>query len=164
MEMIGTVCGADVARVKNGEGFALMLQVRFSDSHDVRTVQYMPQAGEDTVPINGSKVGVVDVGGILLAVSSYDTIKSVRSPGEKEFYSYDGSQKLARFSLKKNGKAYLGNGPTGTNLRGVLQELIEGIQAATYINPAGLPTPLADTSAKISKALSDLILILDTSA
>lgn len=155
---IGIVTGrAWLQRVKNGETVALMLQVQFSDSEDVRTVQYMPQAGEDTVPVKGARVAVVDVGGILVAVASYDGIESAGVAGEKELYSYDfAGDKLASLRLKANGHAWLGNRPTGKNLRTVLQNLIQGLQGATA---AG--SPIVDTTGKIALALTDLASILD---
>ena len=166
--MIGKVVGDPwVARVKNGTGKALFLQVKIGGGSDVRTVQYMPQAGEDTVPIKGCTVALVDVGGILIAVSSYDGILSEHNPGEKEIYSSDGTQKLARFVLKRNGAAYLGNGPTGKNLRATLEKLIQGIQGLKYIpypgGVAGPPVAVTDSTGKVAGALTDLASFLDGS-
>ncbi|MBU1080901.1 MAG: hypothetical protein KKB59_10485 [Spirochaetes bacterium] len=165
--MIGRVTSDPwVSRVKNGEGHALMLQVQFSGGADVRTVQYMPQAGEDTVPVRGTRVAVVDVGGLLVAVASQDGIKSTGKMGEKELYSHNSAgQKLASLRLKDNGHAWLGNRPSGKNLRTVLQNLITGIQGATYIpypgGVAGPPVPIVDTTGKIATALTDLASVLD---
>lgn len=127
--MIGVVTGTpSVARVKNGTAYALMLQVRFSDSQDVRTVQYMPQSGEDTVPTAGDVVAVVDIGGIPLALASYDGIQSERESGEKELYSHtESGTKLASLLLKSSGLLWLGNRSTGVNLRTLLEDLVSAL-------------------------------------
>lgn len=164
--MIGTVTGTpEVSRVKNGTGFALMLQVRFSDARDIRTVQYMPQAGEDTVPLKGSKVAVVDVGGFLLAIASYDAIKSTRAPGEKEFYSSNGTTKLARLSLKSNGKIYAGNVVSGKNLRASLDTLSTALVTfSTGLTTGTLVAQAAALVTAVNLFKADLALFLDSTA
>jgi len=145
--MIGTVTeNPKLGAVKNGKIKALLLQVQFADSQDVRTVQYMPQVGEDTVPVKGSIIACLEFGGILLAVSTYDSIESAASAGEKEFYSQSDGSKKARLKLKKNGKFFMAN--DSTDLLTVFTGLIDKIKAITT---AGSPAAqVVDPTAQAS--------------
>ena len=157
--MIGIVTGTpSVSRVKNGSGYALMLRVRFSDSQDVRTVQFMPSSGEDTVPLAGDTVAVVESGGILLAVASYDGIQSERAPGEKELYSHssDGT-KLASLLLKSSGLLWLGNRSSRVNLRTLFENLVSAVSTFATACAASETDPVLVTAATaLSTSLSSV--------
>jgi len=166
--MIGIV-SADpfLARIKNSNKYALMLQVKFpGNGKDVRTIQYMAQSGEDTVPVKDSIVGIVDIGGVLLAVASYDGISSTRSPGEKEFYAVDGTTKKVRFVLKKTGKAYLGNATTGQNLRVAIENVIDAMDTlANGLCVTGSPlTTAAAVKVSLNTAKTYLVAFLDNAS
>jgi hypothetical protein len=155
--MIGKVAGTPwLARVKNGSGYALMLQVRFSDSQDVRTVQFMPSSGEDTVPVSGDTVAVIEQGGIPLAFASYDGIKSERDPGEKELYAHTKSGvKLASLLLKSSGLIWMGNRASGTNLRTLLENLVSAVNAfATACSASQTDPVLVTASAALGTSLA----------
>lgn len=171
--MIGTVCAPpEVMRVRGGTVNALFLQVRFADAMDIQTVQYMPQGGEDTVPIKGTKVAVVDIGGVNVAVSSYDTLKSVRGIGEKEFYSSEGVYnskgvltgvtKLARFILKSSGLIYIGSTKNSKNLYDAIKALADAVKTLAGGNCVnGSPLTTAPTAiANVNTMISDLQKIL----
>ncbi len=156
--MIGIITGDPwLGRAKNGEGIARYLQVQFSGDGDVRTVMYMPQFGDDAAPIRGSRALVLDVASFLVAVAIFDGQDAENSMGEREVYSQNAAgQKLASLVLKDTGHAWLGNKPSGKNLRTVLQNLIQGIQGATF---GGYPC--VDATGKIAAALTDLASVLD---
>jgi hypothetical protein len=127
--MIGTVVSPpEVMRVRNGEAFALHIQVQFADGLDVQTVQYMPLPGEDSVPVQGCKVAVIDIGGVQVAVAGYDKIRPCRGQGEKEFYSSDGLVKLARLVLKASGHLYIGSVKNSRNLYDVIKALADALK------------------------------------
>lgn len=158
MAMIGILTGDPwVGRAPYGEGTARFLQVQFSGEGDVRTAMYMPQFGDDAAPVRGASVLAFEVGSLLVAVAIFDGQDPENSMGEREVYSQNAAgQKLASLVLKDNGHAWLGNKPSGKNLRTVLQNLIQGIQGATA---AG--SPIVDATGKIAVALTDLVSVLD---
>lgn len=161
--MIGTVVSPpEVMRARNGRDLVLMLQVRMADPHDVRTVQYMPQVGEDSVPIQGSRVAVVELSGVSIAIASYDRIRSVRGQGEKEIYSSDGSVKLARLILKSSGLIFIGSTKNSENLYDVLKALADAVKAlaeGTCVSGSPL-TSAASAIAAVNTMIADLQKVL----
>ena len=149
-------------RVKNGQGQALFLQVKIGGGSDVRTAQYMPQSGEDTVPIKNSIVALVQAGGILLAVATYDGIASTRAPGEKELYSSDGTVKLARIALKQSGLLYLASQKNSKNLYDVLKSLADAVKtlAAGVCANGSVVTTSATAITAVNTMEADLALLL----
>lgn len=49
----------------------------------------------------------------------------------------------------------------GVSLKAVLNNLVQGVQQATYINAGGVPTPLVDTSTKLATAATQLNSLLE---
>jgi len=157
MILIGKVAGpARVDRVKNGKAQALLIQVKFSGQNDVQTVQFVPQAGEDTNPPTGSIVVCQRSAGITTAVASWDGVTPTVGQGEKEIYSTDGlGNKKGRVKMTATGALYIANDSTGTNLKTVLQNILIGIQGGTYSSGA-----FVDTTGKLSAALTQLTSLL----
>jgi hypothetical protein len=161
--MIGTVVSPpEVMRARNGRDMVLMLQVRFADPHDVQSVQYMPQVGEDSVPVQGARVAVIDLGGVSIAIASYDTIRSVRGQGEKEIYSSDGKVKLFRLVLKASGLLFAGSTKNGKNLYDVVKALADAVKtlAAGQCVSGSTLTSSADAIAAVNTMIADLQKVL----
>lgn len=84
----GTVKGFEVGKNRDGTKDVILLQVAISDPDDIQTVELMTHAGDDTIPPDGSRVTIFDVGEAWkIAIASNDGIKSTMKAGEKQIYS-----------------------------------------------------------------------------
>lgn len=89
---IGTVRTYEVTSNKDGDDDVRLLQVEFSNSDDLQTVEQIRGSGEDSNPQPGSRVVVLDIGrAYRVAIAIDDGIAPTADEGEKEIYSYDSS-------------------------------------------------------------------------
>ncbi|MGD9157305.1 MAG: hypothetical protein PVG39_02770 [Desulfobacteraceae bacterium] len=128
---LGIIRGYEIRTNKDGPQNKLLLQVEMIPG-DVRTVEFMPQAGEDTNPAIGSRVYVISAAaGYQIAISSTDDLTPEVDSGEKELYSTNGSSKLARLKLNLDSEIELnGNADyavSWTDLESILQQLVTDI-------------------------------------
>ena len=160
---MGTVHGSLYTKCRNAqEQKAQHLLVKFPGGADVRTVQQVPLAGVNVNPVSGSLAIMQEsgpIGSLRFVIGSDDFIKPTVQPGEVELYSSDGTgNKLARIQARASGLIFIGNVPTGDNLKAALTNLIQGIQGMTCVNGS----PPVDTTTKIALALTQLGYILDS--
>jgi hypothetical protein len=102
--VVGIIKNAEIAENKDGDKNRLLLQVELIPE-DVRTVELITQAGEDTYPAKGCRVLVLDANGFLAGVAVTDDLEPETEAGEKEIYSTDSpaTTKKARIKLGSDG-------------------------------------------------------------
>ena len=61
MPQIGVITGRKFDKPINGAATRIILQVEITADADIRTVDLLSQAGEDTNPANGCRVNVIDI-------------------------------------------------------------------------------------------------------
>lgn len=111
MVLIGKVVGTRVDYNRDDEDKSVLLDVEFSDSDDVQTVQWVDVSGESSRPIPNDYVITIPIGpGYKIAIAVLDEIEPEESEGEKELFSRDSSGKLARLKLDENGKVLMNAG------------------------------------------------------
>ena len=151
MIRVGIVKDAAIGKARNAQaGDVRMLKVQVGKT--TKWLQYVPGAGADGIPPNGSLAVFVDSLDLLFIVSSSDLLApdSGMVAGERKYYATDGGGTvLARLYFKHNGKASLAN--QTYNLATALTNLVQGIQGAT----AG-GNPIVDATGKITTALTQL--------
>ncbi|RPI64786.1 MAG: hypothetical protein EHM48_00045 [Planctomycetaceae bacterium] len=133
---------------------------------DMRTVELVTQAGEDTNPANGCRVVVINVPGYKVAVAVTDDLTPEVDPGEKEIYSTDNpaTAKQARTLWDTAGNIVHNQGAkssvTYAELDLALQAMINLIMAHVHTSAApGNPTtaPTAPITLDISAAESPTV-------
>lgn len=102
--MIGIITGSRTGSNRDGDATRRLLQVQMLDE-DVRTVELITMAGDDTNPANGCRVEVVDSSGVKIATAVTDDLTPDVAVGEREIYSTDNpaTEKRARIKLAANG-------------------------------------------------------------
>lgn len=111
--MIGKITGRTITEPINGDKKRIILQVEIMADEEVKTVELLSQAGEDTNPANGCRVNIIDItDSYQIGVGVSDDISPSCDPGEKEFYSTDDpvTTKKARLKLDKNSNVIINNG------------------------------------------------------
>jgi len=89
--MTGTVTGFEIGKNRNGTKNVVLLQVRLRDAKDIQTIELMTPAGDDSIPVNGSKVAILQVSpAYKIAIAQNDNITSTMGAGEKMIYSQAG--------------------------------------------------------------------------
>lgn len=101
---IGIIKGRVIGANRDGDSSRIILQVEM-EAEDVRTVELMSEAGEDTNPGNGCRVVVIDVPGYKIGIAVTDDLTPEVDPGEKELYSTDSpvTEKKARTKWTSGG-------------------------------------------------------------
>ena len=160
MIRIGKIVGTFVGKVRHGSAQARHLQIVYSGGgQDVKTAQYMVQAGVDSQPNLQSVSLELESGeSMRFAVATEDFIAKTARAGEFEIYSA-ASAKKARVKAKNNGKVYVASVTNSVNLHDALSNLVQGIQGATCVNGS----PPTDTTGKIALALTQINNLLDGS-
>lgn len=107
--MIGIVTGYKIDINRDGDKQRLLLQVEMITG-DVRTVEFIPQSGEDTNPAKGSRIFVMnedefDSDSYQIGIASSDDLLPGNDPGEKSIYSTDSpaTERKAEIKLDTNG-------------------------------------------------------------
>lgn len=113
MPDIGIITGRAIKINRDGDSQRLIMQVELITDEDVRSIELVTQAGEDTNPANGCRVCILDISdGFQVGVGVTDFLTPEVEPGEKEFYSTDNpvTSKLARIKLNKDSEIILNQG------------------------------------------------------
>lgn len=108
--MTGTVKGYEIKVNRNSEQKVLMLQVAISSEDDVQSVEYMTYAGDNSIPVIGSIVTILEAGrSWKIAVSSKDAIDfdDILKEGDRLFYSKD---RAATYKIGSDGKHVFNDG------------------------------------------------------
>jgi len=127
---LGIITGREIAKNGDGEKERLILQVQFT-ADDVRPVEMVAQAGEDTNPADGCRVMVLEADkSYKIVVAVTDDLLPECEPGEKEIYSTDSpaTAKLARIKLNKNSEIVINQGEDFAVRFSKLKEVVEEIQ------------------------------------
>lgn len=98
--------GYKIGKNKDGTKDRLLLQVELTED-DIRTVEMIAQAGEDTNPAEGCRVVVLDLKGFLAGIATSDDLTPEVNPGEKEIYSTDNPATEKKAWIKFNGNGIL---------------------------------------------------------
>lgn len=109
--MIGTITGQSVEKNRDGENNVRMLQVTIYTDDNAESVQLARPLGEDSNPVNGSRIITIPIGNAYkIGIMLDDGIEPSVDQGEKEFYSIVNGAKGATLKLDKNGKHIFNNG------------------------------------------------------
>lgn len=149
---LGIIKGFKVDRNKDSTANSLLLQVEIIPE-DVRTVEMISQAGEDTNPAEDCRVFVIDASkGYQVGIATTDDLESEVDPGEKEIYSTDSpaTTKKARLKLGADGLITIKN--EIEVLATVLSDFIDEIKAIQTIG-----SPANHTVSPASQALLEAI-------
>lgn len=114
---LGIITGSEILKNRDSEKSRLLLQVKMVSEisdipADVRTVELLTQAGEDTNPAKNSRVYVVEAAeSYQIGIAVSDDVVPTVNPGEKEIYSTDSpaTTKKARIKLSSNGDIEISN-------------------------------------------------------
>jgi hypothetical protein len=111
MVSIGTVVGYSIEENKDDDTKSVLLQVKFSDDDDIKTVELLGTNGEQIIPCNDLDVAVLDIGSSYkVAIAFFNFFEPDIDAGEKEIFSYNTSQKLAKIKLDKDGNVLINGG------------------------------------------------------
>ena len=87
---IGTVKGEEITTNKDGDDNVRLLQVELSNPDDLQTIEHVRQPGDDSGPIEDSRVIMVDLGASYrVAIAFDDGIEPSAAQGEKILYSVE---------------------------------------------------------------------------
>lgn len=106
----GRVIGREIKKNRDGTKTSLLLQVEISSPDDIQTVELISQDGEDTNPVDNSRVVIIPIGqAYKIAVAINDGIAPDPTllPGEKKVYSSDGGVIKAFIQWLKTGALIL---------------------------------------------------------
>ena len=147
---LGIITGRTIEKNRDGDKDRIILQVEII-ADDVRPVELISQAGEDTNPANGCRVLVSETDkSYSVGVAVTDDLAPEVDAGEKEIYSTDSpaTQKLARLKFNKNSELIVNEGTKSAvshaELNTALQSLVTAINAvlATKFDAGGTPGTL----------------------
>lgn len=102
----GRVVGREIKKNRDGTKVSLLLQVEMSSPDDIQTVELISQDGEDTNPVDNSRVVIIPIGqAFKIAIAVDDNIPPdpTQVPGEKKIYSSDGGAIKAFIQWLKTG-------------------------------------------------------------
>lgn len=130
---VGQVTGQRIGNYKGLTNVRLLQVNLLGDSAD--TVLFFNVSGEDTAPVNGDMVCVLDNGSFRIAFAIWDLLAAAATAGEKRLYSRDsGGAEQATVVLKPDGQLELnGTGDFAvryTQLNMILQQLVTDINTA----------------------------------
>lgn len=102
--MTGIVTGFEIGKNRNGTKNVVLLQVRLRDAKDIQTIELMTPAGDDSIPVNGSRVAILQVSSSYkIAIAQNDNITPIMGAGEKMIYSQSGNAIEAFIKLLNTG-------------------------------------------------------------
>jgi hypothetical protein len=107
---IGYITGQSVEAYRGGDTVRMLQVQLLGDSPE--TIEWFDITGEDTAPINGDKVVILEVAkNYKIAVATKDLIVAAVNAGEKKFYSRDSTGAVqATIYLKDDGNVQLNGG------------------------------------------------------
>lgn len=107
---VGVVTGQNITDYRGGDTVR-MLQVQLLGDNP-ETVEWFDITGEDTAPVNGDKVVILEIArNYKIAVATKDLITAAVSAGERKFYSRDSNGAVqAIIYLKNDGSIELNSG------------------------------------------------------
>ena len=165
MSDLGVIKGRVIALNKDGDAKRLLLQVEVMED-DVRTVELVSQAGDDSSPAIGCRVNVIQLSeSYQIGVGVTDDLLPVANPGERIFYSTDDpvTTRKAQIKLDASGNVILNQGSSNHSvqyeaLNTQFQLLVTAINAAlaTKANGSGSAGAL---TLDISTAKENTILV-----
>ena len=158
---VGTVRGREIRENRNGGADVLLLQVEVSDADDIQTVELMTQAGDESSPVDGSRVLLVQLGPAwVVAVVADDLIPPGIAEGERRVYSQDSGTRKASIYWRTDGQLELnGTGDFAvrfTSLETAFNELQAAYNAHIGHAVTGL-VPSVLSAADISLAKVDTV-------
>ncbi len=115
--MSGNVVGAEIGKKGDSTTDTVIIDVMFTDKDDVRPVEWLPGPGEDSTPVDGSRVIVYELSsGYLVAIGGNDGATPVSTAGTKEIYSTDSTHaKKSRIVCNPDGSIDI-IAPAGLNI------------------------------------------------
>jgi hypothetical protein len=128
----GIITGYKVGKNMNGTKNVLLLQVRISDSEDIQTVEYRCASGDDSFPVIGSEVLVLQITKTWkIGIAVKDQIEPEMSEGERRLYSQENGEVKAYIKILKDGTIEI-NGKTDfavayTDLNAALQAFLKDL-------------------------------------
>jgi hypothetical protein len=140
---IGIIKNRAITKNRDGDANRIMLQVELLDD-DVRTVELMSQAGEDTNPATGCRVYVIgESEAYKLGIAVSDDLEPEVDPGEKEIYSTNNpaTTKMARIKLDATGNIVINEGTNHVTQNEALQIAINTFLSALNSQLTGLGAP-----------------------
>jgi hypothetical protein len=107
---VGVVTGQSIEAYRGGDTVRMLKVELLGDFPE--TVEWFDIAGEDTAPVNGDKVIILEVANnYKIAVATKDLIVAAVNAGERKFYSRDsGGNIQATIYLKDDGDLALNDG------------------------------------------------------
>lgn len=157
---VGTVRGREIRKNRNGGADVLLLQVEVSDTDDVQTAELMTHAGDESSPVDGTTVLLVQLGPAwVVAVAADDLIPPDIAAGERRVYSQDDGTRKAAIYWRTDGQLELnGTGDYAVRfsaLETAFNQLKTDFNAhAGHFSGEVVPTP---STADISSAKVDTV-------
>ena len=142
---VGIVTGQSIEAYRGGDTVR-MLQVQLLGDFP-ETIEWFDIAGEDTAPVNGDKVIVLELSrNYKIAVATKDLITAAVNAGERKFYSRDSAGVIkSTIYLKEDGTIEInGNATTAVKfepLNTQLQAFVTALNAALGTKADGSGTP-----------------------
>jgi hypothetical protein len=141
MARFGEVTGIEYKTNRDGDEKKMLLQVLLEDTEDTQTVEYVQRGGEQTPPVEGSRVIVLEVEGsykIGIAFDDDTPPDETLEPGDKKFYStlltpgateedIDTVTEQAKITLFKSGKIEIISSDGAGTIAASLKLLADGI-------------------------------------
>lgn len=99
----GTVKKSEITKNRDGENDVRMLTIELSEPDDLPTIQLMTMAGDDTCPIDGDEVAIIEVSkSYRIVIACNDPIAPTVDEGERKIYSRDSNGDIISFLYLKN--------------------------------------------------------------
>ena len=151
---LGTIKGQRIDKNRDAEDDSRLLDCELSSIEDVQTVELMVPSGEDFSPQNEDVVLIIQISDAYkLGILVDDQVAPDESnlSGEKEIYSKDGSTKLARLKLNKDGQVILNQGTDFAVLYNELKTQIDKLKSdlLAHVHP-GVTAGGASTGVSIT--------------
>jgi phage gp45-like len=135
--MTGTVKGYEIGKNREGSQNVLLLQVEISGPDDIQQVEYMSGIGDNSIPVEGSIVTIIQAGrGWKIAVAYNDgkDFDSNISAGEKKLYAVENGVIKSFINILKDGNIEL-NGNANfavsyNDLETAINNLVSSINSA----------------------------------
>jgi hypothetical protein len=135
MTVSGNVTGQEIKPNMGAENPRRLLQVQVTDDQDVQTVELFGPSGEDTAPVNGSRVIILQIGNAWkIAIGVDDGVTPTADSGEKILYAINNGAIAAKIHLKADGKVDLNGGTKSAVSYAALNTALQGL--VTAINAA----------------------------